>query len=225
MDDFEGMQDFALIAEGTSDKPIISNVLAGYFKTAVREPLINPFHPNPQDTAPTGGWSRLFTFLRDKRFRRALQFNRFIVVHVDSDAADDYGVVTHDKDGPLSVDSIVEAVKNRLIVEIGPEDWSTYATRFIFAVAVRNIECWILPLWEDRDAYAGRVENCSKALSRALRKKNLVWREKDASSYAVYSRGYLKKATLTENGPKSPSLKLFLEDLNRRNITLPLDDE
>ena len=174
------MQDFALVSEGPTDHPILKNILIGYFKTEEREPDINLEHPDPRADINKGGWTRVLEYLRTKKFRQALQLNRYLIVQVDTDVSEESGfdVPQQNESGPRTVSGIVEAVKLRLIQVIGTEDWQTYGNRFIFAVAVQQTECWVLPLWEDQDAKAAKTVNCLEALKKALQRKNRPWVQK-----------------------------------------------
>ncbi|HEV7403772.1 MAG TPA: hypothetical protein VGO11_12625 [Chthoniobacteraceae bacterium] len=224
------MGDFALVTEGVSDHQILRNVLLGYYKVQ-REPLITFEHPDPQAAQHTGGWTLVLRYLREKKFRQAFQTNSFVVVQVDTDVTEDRGfdVPKQDEHGPISLGAFTEKVVSRLQEEIGNEDWLTFGERFIFAIGVEQIECWVLPLW-----YAGakgeQTANCAARLGanpnlrNELTAKNYAWitpNKKEPLSYDLASRGYRKRATLLAEGPRSPSLSVFLRQLQDRAIVLP----
>ncbi|HEY5345176.1 MAG TPA: hypothetical protein VIK62_02405, partial [Verrucomicrobiae bacterium] len=113
--------------------------------------------------------------------------------------------------------------------EVGPEDVAFYGERFIFAIGVEQLECWVLPLWFD-DAKGEQIVNCTTRLGgcnqlrHELTAKNYRWirnEEKSPLSYDFASREYRKQGTLVSQGPRSPSLAIFLNELNRRAIQLP----
>lgn len=227
------MDDFALVGEGPTDFPVLENILIGYFKPQ-RAPVINWDHPNPQAEAAHGGWTLLLQYLRDKRFRDAFQLNRFLVVQVDTDITQEIGfdVPHHDENGPLPVGELVNRVIQRLREEIGKPDWEVFGERFIFAIAVDEIECWVLPLWFE-DAHAEKVTGCigtlgaCQSLRKELTQQKLRWirpEEKVVRSYDLASRGYRKPKALHEKGRLNPSLAHFLEDLDRRKLVLPPED-
>ena len=226
----EALQDFALITEGVTDHAILSNVLVGYFKNQ-REPEINRLHPNPLADDEQGGWTVLLEFLRAKRFQPALRANRYLIVQVDTDVTEDPGfdVAKQDNDGPLSPEKLIAKVIERLRQEIGELDWSESGDRFIFAVGVEQMECWVLPIWY-RDAKGKQTANCTKRLGDCsqlrdrLTAKKLRWikkKQKDTNSYDVASEAYRHRSTLMREGPKNPSLKIFLDALEARQIVLP----
>jgi hypothetical protein len=62
-----------------------------------------------------------------------------------------------------------------------------------------------------------RAAHNVKTQNRAMISKE----EKSSLSYDFASREYRKKGTLVSQGPRSPSLAIFLNELNRRAIQLP----
>ncbi len=224
------MNDFALVTEGVSDHQVLRNVLLGYYKVQ-REPVITFEQPNPQAVMHTGGWTLVMQYLREKKYRQAFQTNKYVVVQVDTDVAEDQGfdVPKQDADGPLSVEDLISNVVARLRQEIGAEDLATYGEQFIFAIGVEQIECWVLPLWY-ADARGEQIANCtarlgaSPQLRNELTAKNYPWitpNKKEPFSYDLASREYRKRAKLLAEGPRNPSLDVFLKDLERRAIELP----
>ncbi|MEQ1862175.1 MAG: hypothetical protein ABMA13_19840 [Chthoniobacteraceae bacterium] len=224
------MGDFALVTEGVTDHMVLKNVLIGFYKEQ-RDPVITFEFPDPQAATHTGGWTLVLQYLREKKFREAFQLNQYVIVQVDTDVAEDPGfdVPKQNADGPLSIEEFIAKVVERLMQEIGAEDCATYGDRFIFAIGVEQIECWVLPLWY-ADAKGEQIANCtsrlggSAQLRNELNTKNFKWikpGQKEQRSYDVASREYRKRATLLAEGPRNPSLRVFLEELDRRAIVLP----
>lgn len=224
------MHDFALVTEGPMDHAILKNVLIGFFKDQ-REPDIHREHPDPQAEKQYGGWTLVLQYLREKKYQQAFQLNQHVIVQVDTDVAEDAGfdVPRQNQNGPLSLADFVKAVVNRLMAEIGEEDMAVYGDRFVFAVGVEQLECWVLPLWFN-DAKGEQTVNCTARLGGCnqlrdeLSKKNYRWirkEEKDALSYDLASREYRKRGTLTSQGSRNPSLAIFLDELSKRAIQLP----
>jgi hypothetical protein len=226
------MNDFALVTEGITDHAILKNVLRGFYKEQ-RTPEITQEWPDPQAAKHVGGWTLVLQYLREGRYRQAFQTNSYVVVQVDTDVAADknFDVPKQNEHGPLSPEQMVAAVIERLKQEIDPVDLKFYGDRFIFAVGVEQLECWLLPLWFT-DNRAEQIANCSKRMFECqplydeLKKKK--WDKlrvggdhKSAPSYDLASREYRNKAALMEKGMRNPSLAVFLQDLVRRNINLP----
>lgn len=227
------MHDFALVTEGPTDHGILKNVLIGFFKDQ-REPDIHREHPDPQAEKQYGGWTLVLQYLRQKKFQQAFQLNQFLIVQVDTDVCEESGfdVPRQDAHGPLELTDFVAKVVGRLKVEIGADDFAIYGDRFVFAIGVDQLECWVLPLWyngskgEQTVHCVERLGGCSQ-LRDALDRKNYQWirkEKKDPLSYEVASRGYRNTGVLHSQGPRSPSLAIFLEELKRRSIVLqPID--
>jgi hypothetical protein len=153
------------------------------------------------------------------------------VRQVDTDVAEEPGfdVPKQNENGPIPLQEFVGNVIERLKSEIVEQDLAFYGDRFIFAIGVEQLECWVLPLWFD-DAKGEQIVNCTTRLGgcnqlrdeftaknyRCIRKE-----EKSPLSYDFASREYRKYGTLVSQGPRSPSLAIFLNELNRRAIQLP----
>jgi len=224
------MHDFALVTEGATDHAILRNILIGYFK-GQREPDIHRELPDPRAEKQYGGWTLVLQYLREKKFRQAFQLNRYLIVQVDTDIAEDAGfnVPKQDENGQLTIAQFVHNVAMRLQQEIGADDVAFYGDKFIFAIGVEQSECWVLPLWFN-DNKGEQTVNCTARLGgcnqlrEALSEKNYRWirrEEKNFLSYDLASRDYRKRATLLDQGIRSPSLAIFLEELNKRAIQLP----
>lgn len=116
---------------------------------------------------------------------------------------------------------MIDRVAARLREIIGGADLEFYQERIIFAICVREIECWLLPLWDSTKA--DKCEGCLKAVDRALAQadKHILGTEpKDARRYEEASKEYKKRKVLVSKGPLNPSLKVFLAELEQRNIVL-----
>ena len=118
----------------------------------------------------------------------------------------------------------MQRVAQRLREIIGPEDSDLYGERLIFAICVDEIECWLLPLWAPLER-VGNTSNCFNTLNTALRRKNqsAIPERKKVPQYEAASWGYRKRADLLAEGPKNPSLAVFLQELEKRSITLSED--
>jgi len=125
----------------------------------------------------------------------------------------------------LAVPELVARVIERLKREISPEFYEANRDRILFAVAVHEIECWLLPLLHD-DNKAAKTTGCTAAANHALlgRKMNPLVRggEKQKNSYDEASAGYRRRKTLLALRDRNPSLGLFLEQLDRIAGTMDL---
>lgn len=220
------MDDFALVAEGKTDFAVISNILRGYFKGQERRPIINEVQPDTRlpEAMQFGSWENIFKYFEDGKHREALQLNHYIVVGIDSDQCHHvkFGVKTQG----LEPEEVAYKVSLRIQQSIGKADYDKYGHRFIMAVAVDSRECWLLPLWQS-GAAAKSSSNCTTKLNQVITQKGFRPITKSNKSYEVYSelsRGYLKRADLLREGPKNPSLAVFLHELDHRQILLEEED-
>lgn len=113
---------------------------------------------------------------------------------------------------------MVAKVAEKLKEIIGDADIEFYGDRIIFAICVDEIECWLLPLWDT--AKAAKCEGCTNTLNRALAKADKAPLNKDPRRYEAASSEYTKRKELLVKGIKNPSLKIFLDELKRRQIVL-----
>ena len=213
------MLKFGVIAEGPSDQAVIENILLGYFQNEAEEPVINPVQPPPTPPGAPGGWTLVFESLKRGDPQKALQFNDYVVIHIDTDVQEESGfdVAKREQGKELSVPDRIARVIDRLKKEIDVEFLKANVHRLLFAVAVDSIECWLLPLLFDKKK-AGKTTGCLKAANDALRKANRnglsAGETKFPLAYDQASRDYTKRKKLMELHDKNPSLELFVQQLD-----------
>ncbi len=221
------MQDFALVTEGVTDQAIIENLLIGYFQEAGREPDVNRAQPEPHD--PHGGWSLVFRFLEQRKYRAALSTNRYVIIHVDTDVYREYEVKWTEGTDPEASEELVRCVVARLVEKIDPEDWAAYSGRFSFAIAVHSTECWVLTQWSQKPSDDRKIANCLETLGKIpnlrdeLSAKGFKWmtsNDKEPRTYQYASKGFKKRKAVMEAGGRNVSLGLFLRELDGRQIVL-----
>ena len=127
------MLKFGVIAEGPSDQQVIENILLGYFQD---ETVVNPVQP-PSPTSP-GGWTRVFQSLTLGRPQEALQFNDYLVIHIDADVQEEAGfnVPRRENAVELTIPERIDRIIARLVADIDPSLYQTEGHRILFAVAV-----------------------------------------------------------------------------------------
>jgi hypothetical protein len=229
------MTTIGILSEGRTDQKVIKQVLLGFFANqgdAADTLVIHPFFP-PEVTLPgepeVGGWTVLKRRLEDGHHLQALQYNDYIVIHIDTDVCEDpgYDVPRHDPGtmSALEPAQLREAVKARLIEWLGDEFFATHGHRVLFAIAVDTIECWLLPLLETQPAKQSKTTGCAKAVNKALERAGRDFLDKGnvLKRYADETALYRKHKVLTEKGRLNPSLNAFLRELTDRNIQLEAD--
>jgi len=229
------MLTFGIIAEGQTDRIVIWNILLGYFQDEEIElgyveppPYISGF------TAPHAGWNVVFENLKLCKAEKALQFNDYLVIHIDTDMQEEVGFdVPRQKGGkPLSLPERVEGVIDRLCREIDPEFLKSERKRILFAIAVDSIECWMLPLLFPADKKkASKVTGCLKTATDQLRKMDQdglsAGDTKFQKAYEQASREFRKRKELMNHRDRNPSLELFIQQIDAitdQRIAKPSDD-
>jgi hypothetical protein len=220
------MNEFAIVSEGVTDYAVLQNILVGWFHNQRdTEPFLKPYQPDPTAEGESswqefGNWENVMRYLKEKKYQDALEYADFLVIQIDTDQSEhvNYGVSQRDGDRQLEPSAMVEKVAEKLREIIGPEDMEFYGDKIIFAICVREIECWLLPLWDT--AKAAKCEGCLNSVDRALTQANESHLNKDPERYKAASKNYSKRKVLLEKGPLNPSLAIFLQELDKRNIVL-----
>ncbi len=166
------MLTFGVIAEGPTDQTVIENILLGYFEDQEEEPNIRYVQPPRPLTETPAGWGLAFRSLERKVHEGALQYNDYLVIHIDTDVQEEKGfdVPRREKGRELSVSDRIDRVITRL-QDIDTGFFRANADRILFAIAVDTIECWLLPLLYDNNK-AAKIAGCLESANRALRKAN-----------------------------------------------------
>jgi hypothetical protein len=222
------MTTIGILSEGRTDQKVIEQVLLGFFnRTDALE--INPFFP-PEVPLPgepeEGGWTVLKRRLQGGHHRQALQFNDYLVIHIDTDVCEEigYGVPRRDPStgAALEPDVLRKAAIGRLIEWLDPDFHAKYGHRLLFAVAVDTIECWLLPLLEDKPAKQRKTTGCAAAANVALKRagRDSLGKGNKLRRYADEAEPYLTRKTLLARGRLNPSLCAFLDELTERGIEI-----
>ncbi len=225
------MGDFAIIAEGYTDQVVLKNILIGLLSTDDDEPVINFEHPPYSEAAqrgnyPPGGWTLVTQYFDQGRYKQALQTNTYLVVHIDTDVSEQYGVAKGAKGAEVQlISDVVAMFRSRIEDSI----WQAHGERFIFAITVHEIECWLLPpLFDTQKAKMAKITGCFTLADERLRQMNrppLRDKEgrKDGKAYDRASAVYLKRAEVLRLSSSNISLQAFVREIERRNITLPTE--
>ncbi|MCB9744294.1 MAG: hypothetical protein H6740_16975 [Alphaproteobacteria bacterium] len=222
------MLEIGIFAEGRTDQVVIREIIRGVFAGG-EEPEIKFLFPQdaPPDehgAFPPGSWTVLFRHLADGHHRLALQTNDYIVIHVDTDVSDHVGFdVPHQED----VGAMISAVHARLIEIMGGQElFSRVEDRVIFAIAVDEVECWLLPLlFPSSKATRSKTTGCFEAADRALRTKGEPRLKKgdgkDLRGYERLAKAYRKQKTLMRLRGHNPSLEVFISLLEGKRAAEP----
>lgn len=205
-----------IIAEGVTDQWVIQNILLGFFRD--RLDANNIYFDQPPDISAFGGWEIVKDYLQQGRYADVFQLRDYLVVQIDSDVSPQkHFDVPHTDPAtgkPLTVEELVARVRQRLCAWIGAQDMQRYAGRFFFAISVNELECWLVPLWEDQRHHHATT-NCTRRVQQGQhRAKVKTPINKNAPrTYDEASRDLRKPKTLKQVAKAQTSLALFLNDL------------
>jgi hypothetical protein len=204
------MISFGIISEGRTDQIVIDAILHGYFHP--KDLTVNYVQPSPILSETPAGWGHVFNCLKNLDAEGTLQYNNYLVIQIDADKQDDYGVPSQALSDIDRVLNIIEKLKN----SINKDFYTANQNRFIFAVALDTIECWILPLLyiDDRSQ---KTTGCLESANRALRKSGnnglSAGDKMFPRSFVDVTRDYRKKRILIQHHDKNISLKYFISQL------------
>ncbi len=210
------MAKFGLACEGITDQIVIENILCGFYKDyddLDRE--IIPFEPLRDETGKkqeegSGGWTRLLIYLSESRFQDDVLNSDYAIVQIDTDISDEVGFDVF-KD-TLSTQDFIEKIIERLVSQIEDSFYEKYKEKIIFAISVHSLECWILPLYSDKNLKSEKITGCCTALEIAY-KKNKFCEKKTYTFYDKLTRDFTKNKKLMPIVAKNVSFRVFIDSL------------
>lgn len=216
-----------LITEGLTDQIVIEDILSGYFNSD--DIIVNPLQPerdkDDENKSESGGWTLVFKYCQSSDFREAFQFNEYVIIQIDTDVSEEinYDIPKRDENGDeLTPAQLIEKVKEKFKALIGEDFYVRYNHRIIFAIAVHSIECWLLPLYY-RDNKKEKITNCLTTLNQELNRREgftIDVKNKKPEYYRKVSRQYCKQKVLMRFSQENPSLKIFIQEIAKRDIKI-----
>ena len=210
-----------IICEGVSDRAVIENVIIGItgLDTSDFEPLrpqdnfvetdIAAMDPNLFST-----WSVVKKECEEReKIEMFLQMDgqELVVIHLDSAEADAYGIDRpHKKDANYN-----ETLRNLIVAKI--DEWleNEYLESILHAIAIEEIEAWILTIYEKNDS--------SKTIDPKQKLKNVLSKERinsteDYDNYSGLSESLSKKKKIVRGQFYSYnySLRAFVEEVQMK---------
>jgi len=206
---------FGIISEGPTDQKVIKNILAGFTKN--KNISLNALQPKEGEP---GNWDRVFKYCASEEFKNAFAFNDFIIIQIDTDfmSGDSVGQSYQIAIKNLETNEIIEEFKNKFIKLIGSEFYHSFSENILFAIAVTEIECWLLSIYYT-DNKASKEVNCIGTLNSKLNSKfgfTIDKNRKGQTDYAKISKPFLKKKELLKYAKQQKSFQLFIDELNTK---------
>lgn len=226
------MTTFGFITEGVTDQIVIEYVLNGFFDT--NDIDINELQPLRDETDKSrsqnyDGWTLVFEYCSSTKFKEAFQFNDYIIIQIDTDVSEEknYDVSKRDENGvELEPADLIKKVREKFEALIGEEFFHAHEEKIIFAISVHSIECWLLPIYFN-DNRKSKIVNCLGTLNREIGKKEKFTidpKNKNADYYDAISKTFRKHETLNRLCKENPSFNIFIEEIQKRNISVETDD-
>jgi hypothetical protein len=224
------MISFGLITEGLTDQIVIENILAGYFKSLDIdvEPLQPERDKDNHNKSKYGGWTLVFDYCKSKDFRESFQFIDYIIIQIDTDVSKDYNIAHQDENGEFTPQQLIAKVIEKFRDGIGEDFYNTNQQKIIFAISVHSIECWLLPLYYTDKQKKAKCKNCLNTLNYELSKQHKFTIDKNAKNpeyYREIAKQYGKPKVLMKHCQDNPSLKIFIEEIESRNIQILEEDD
>ena len=201
---------FGIVSEGESDQIILKGIIMGW--TGNKDISVSFLQPRKGES---GGWTKVFQYCESIEFRQALTIHDFIVIQIDTDfmSGDSVGEKYKIDLKDLDVKETVEAFQGKIVELIGEDFYEEYSDRIIFAIAVNEIECWLLPVYFS-DKKAKKHVNCIDTLNTVLPQKEGFYIDaKDDIYYRKLAKNFRKKKDIEKYAKQQESFGLFLENL------------
>jgi len=211
-----------IIAEGHSDRAVIVNILHRLIGIDIND--IIPIRPvdiyDETDLANIpkeqfGGWDSVKKECERKEliplfFERL--GNNFLTIHIDTAESAQYGIVQPTKDQNYCK-NLRELVIAKIIEWMGID----ISKSLLFAIAIEEIDAWILTLMEDRDS--SKSANAKKRLE-YLKGYKLGKMKPNYELYYEFSEGFKNSSDkqMLKFRHRNESLDMFCEEVLEKTI-------
>ncbi|WP_213153302.1 hypothetical protein [Pseudomonas carnis] len=223
------MPSFALIAEGITDQAILERII---FTVSVNilndiddeadvqslQPLRDATDQSRVAGGVFGGWERVREFCQSpERLEQALEFNDYLVIHIDTDMCEHPNFGVHLLEGgiPLSATILLGRVSAKIYEWLGENFINSHSERVILAIAVHSTECWLLTYYGRSEADKCKEINCYTHLERNLARLDRRI-EKTHRSFSEVSTCFRKNKELNTSRAVSISLEAFVSSLEQK---------
>lgn len=225
------MPSFALVAEGITDQAVIERIIFTISNSILDdiddEADIQPLQPLRDVTDQSrvaegtfGGWERVREFCQTpERLEEALEFNDYLVVHIDTDMCEhaNFGVPLLEEGKPVTAEDLLDRVSAKLQEWLGENFLNAHSDRVIFAIAIHSTECWLLTFYGRTEADKYRELSCFTHLERNLNRLDRRI-EKNHKSFSDISTCFKKNKELISSRKLSISLEAFISSLESKLI-------
>lgn len=218
-----------LVAEGPCDIAVLCQVLKGALGLERKDMLVIRPELSEDETdrgryqAPRperfSNWLHVMQECRDRTrieefLVNILDDDRFVIIQIDTAEAGQPGYEVHrpDRKDPAYVQALRAAVSKHLASLLGP----ALSERTRFAVAVEEIDAWLLTLYEPEVTDTGQFLDAKGRLALVLQKRLGKKLTADPRLYEILSKDLGKPKKLRDCATRNASLAAFLASLPPR---------
>lgn len=225
-----------IIAEGKADCAVITNILAakiGIDRSDITYIRPNLFNDETDLAKKTGKFAAMgqeefgsWTLVREEcqkrdnfiKFFDLIDEERIMIVHLDTDVCEEYGV---EKPNKKTTESYEEVLRNLVIEKINSWLDNNHTDRIKYAVSIEQIDAWVLCIYlnsKNTSEFIDAKKRLHKELNRIATKKDRRFFLLDEfDKYLNWSSEFSKKSRLTKLANKNKSLELFCNSFNNSN--------
>ena len=202
----------AFAGEGLTDYKVIKNLLIGFFN----DKNLSVTRLLPRETEPVG-WGNLLNYLTTAEFRGGVDYNDYVVIQIDTDKCEDWkeGLI-HIGDDDSQIDDFIDKVIAALIKKIGSDFYFENEHKFLFAICVHDLECWLLPFNASQPAHHSKIVGCQNTIDQIARKKGFSIHQKnyqEGKNYEELSLDMKNHKILMQKYALNPGLRIFINTL------------
>lgn len=201
---------FSFVGEGLTDFKVIKNLMIGYFND--KNLLITRLLP--RDKEPVG-WGNVLKYLPTDEFKAGVDNSDYTIIQIDSDKCEDWGKgLTNIGSDATRIEEFINSIKVVLINEIGNPFYETNRNKILFAIAVYEIECWLLPFNSNTKAHFSKLVGCTNTIEKIANVRGFSINQKNyegGKHYEDLSKGMKDNKELLKKSELNPSLKAFVD--------------
>jgi len=211
------MAKFGLVTEGITDQIVIENILCGFYKDYddLDEEIFALEPPRDETDMKQAysefgtGWSAIFNYLSESRFRDDVLNSEYIIIQIDTDIAEEM-----ECSKTQTVKEIIECVIQKMVdkIDMNESFYEKYREKIIFAISVHSLECWILPIFSVTKKE--KILNCEDKLKIEVPKVSKKLKtEKNYRNYDKLTQDFLKHKKLMKIASQNSSFQIFIDKL------------
>ena len=160
-----------IVCEGISDYRVLKHITERY----LRDEDVYTIPLKQKETKPGaqdgfGSWQGVFEYIKgdDQMIVEAVREGcRYVIVHIDTDVREQYGI-----SGFFATEEeLHDNVKARLSELVHPDFDKNL---LIFAIAIHDTECWLLPFLTEDKKICSKIESCVNTVNKFLKDKGSI---------------------------------------------------